>query len=155
MARPRRIQHTIWTSPSPSDFLRWENLILKGLDPTAAARDLGFGGSSTFKRADPVKHAAVLEVWRERRDTDDVKLARDTLREITRAKKAPAAARVTAATTLGKAAGMFDETQRIELSGPQGGAIEVDIAGAAARLREKLAAILDDAGEGDAAASDS
>ena len=153
MARPRRIQHTIWTSPSPSDFLRWENLILTGLDPTAAARELGFGGSSTFKRADATKHAEVLEVWRERRDADDVKLARDTLREIAVKKRAPAAARVSAASTLGKAAGMFDDTQRVEISGPGGRPLEVDT-DAAARLREKLAALVDDAGEGDAVPAD-
>lgn len=136
MARPRRIQHTIWTMPSPSDFKRWEALILSGADPSHAAKDLGFGGSSTFKRTDPVQHAAVLEVWRERRDADDVKLARDTLREITRAKKAPAAARVTAAATLGKAAGMFDETQRIEVSVPDGISVTVEDA------RERLARLV-------------
>ena len=147
---------SIWTSPSPSDFDRWEALILKGDDPSHAAKELGFGGSSTFKRTDPVKHAEVLQVWRERRDADDVKLARDTLREIAEAETSPlitAAARVSAATTLGKAAGMF-EADKLEISGPQAGPLEVDIAGAAARLREKLAALLDDGGEGDAATGD-
>lgn len=147
---------SIWSSPSPSDFKRWEALILAGADPSHAAKDLGFGGSSSFKRADPTKHAEVLQVWRERQQADDRKTARDTLREIAEAGTSmlvPAAARVSAASTLGKAAGMF-EADKLEISGPQGGPLEVDIAGAAARLREKLAALLDDAGEGDAAAGD-
>ncbi len=141
---------SIWTSPSPSDFDRWSALVAAGQDPSHAAKDLGFGGSSTFKRIDSTRYAEVLEVWRERRDADDRKTARDTLREIADSETSmlvSAAARVSAATSLGKAAGMFDETQRVELTGRDGGPLEVDVAGAAARLREKLAAVVDDGAE--------
>lgn len=154
MPRKRTPGLNIWAEPSPSDFARWEALILDGADPSHAAKTLGFAGSLTFKRANETKHGEVLAVWRERRDADDRKTARDTLREIAKAKKAPAAARVTAASTLAKAAGMFDETQRVELSGPGGGPLEVDVAGAAARLCEKLAALVDDGAEAAALPAD-
>lgn len=124
---------SIWTTPSPSDFDRWHQLILTGKNPSDAAQELGFGGSSTFKRTDPTRHAEIMEVWREHRDTADVTLARDTLREITADSEAPHAARVSAASTLGKAAGMFDETQRVELTVPDGIAVTVEDA------RDKLA----------------
>ena len=153
MPRKRTPGLNIWAEPSPSDFKRWEALVIAGDDPSHAAKTLDFAGSLTFRRADPVKHAEVLDVWRERRDADDRKTARDTLREIAAKKKAPPAARVSAAATLGKAAGMFDETQRVEISGPGGRPLEVDT-DAAERLREKLAALVDDAREGDAIPAD-
>jgi hypothetical protein len=42
---------SFWTEPSPSDFDRWEALIAEGRDPSSAAKELGFNGSSAFKRA--------------------------------------------------------------------------------------------------------
>lgn len=61
---------SIWTEPSPSDWDRWEALIHPEniddrLDPGPAARQLGFRGSSAFKRADSVRHGEALEHWRE------------------------------------------------------------------------------------------
>jgi hypothetical protein len=143
VARKRSITRTIWDQPSPSDFKRWEDLIVKGADPSHAAKELGFGGSSTFKRVDPVKHAEVLEVYRERRDADDRKLARDVLREIAADEEAPPATRVQAAQHVGKAGGLFDDTQRVELTGKDGGPIEVertDVEAEIERIMARLAA---------------
>lgn len=58
---------SVWTSPSPSDFDRWRKRVLAGANPSEAARALGFKGSSSFKRADPARHAEILEEWRELR----------------------------------------------------------------------------------------
>jgi hypothetical protein len=57
---------TIWTQPSPSDFDRWEALLLAGQEPSTAAKSLGHT-CSAFRRADPARHAELLELSREAR----------------------------------------------------------------------------------------
>lgn len=87
--------------PSPSDFDRWQQLVDRGeLDPSEAARNLGFRGSSQFRRADPLRHAEVLQSWRERQVSEDRTLARKTLRAVADDREAPEAARVSAANSL-------------------------------------------------------
>jgi hypothetical protein len=54
--------------PSPGDFDAWERLIGDGREPSIAARELGFLGSSSFRRVDPERHARVLAVSREVRE---------------------------------------------------------------------------------------
>lgn len=162
---------SIWTEPSPSDWDRWEELIFKadnGSEPGDAARALGFGGSSTFKRSDPVRHAEILDKWREDRKEQDRQTVRDTLRDnIARAMEptpilykgeptgyfewaGPVALR--AAELLGKDAGMFQE--RVELSGPEGGPMEVtnpDVAAAIDRLTSGIVRLAARAAERNAA----
>lgn len=52
--------------PSPSDFDRWEALLITGVEPSTAAKELGYT-SSQFKRSDRERHAAALELSREAR----------------------------------------------------------------------------------------
>jgi AraC-like DNA-binding protein len=58
------------SQPSPSDFDRWRELILGGQTPHDAAVELGFRGSSAFRRADRERHAEVLDEWRRIRDAE-------------------------------------------------------------------------------------
>lgn len=117
---------SIWTEPSPSDFDRWEQKVAEGIDPSRAARDLGFRGSSQFKRADPVRHAEVLELWRETQTADDRTTARDTLRTIAESTTVEPKDRVRAAELLGKGSGYLDAKTTLEVSGPAGGPIEIE-----------------------------
>lgn len=55
---------SVWNEPSPSDFDRWRALVDDGLDPSQAARELGFAGSGRFRRANAERHAEVLDLWR-------------------------------------------------------------------------------------------
>lgn len=134
----------IWTEPSPSDWERWETLIFEdGSTPSDAAKLLGFGGSSTFKRSDPAQHANVLDRWRADRDEGDRQTARETFREVVDRSlvavpvlnkqgdptgewtyDAPAALR--AAELLGKSAGMFTDRIDVAIGGPNGGPIEIE-----------------------------
>ena len=57
-----------WTEPSPSDFDRWEALVAEGKDPSRAAKELGFNGSSAFKRVNQERHAEVLALSRDVRE---------------------------------------------------------------------------------------
>lgn len=57
---------TIWQQPSPSDYDQWVALLIQGTEPSAAAKQLGFT-CSAFRRTDPDKHAAALEISREAR----------------------------------------------------------------------------------------
>jgi hypothetical protein len=52
--------------PDSSDFDRWEALLVTGVEPSTAAKDVGFT-SSAFKRADAERHAAALALSREAR----------------------------------------------------------------------------------------
>lgn len=52
--------------PSPSDWQRWEQLLEQCAEPPAAAQSLGYT-SSRFRREDPDRHAAALELSREAR----------------------------------------------------------------------------------------
>lgn len=112
-----------WTEPSPSDFDRWEKLIEDGADPSEAGRQLGFRGSSAFRRANPHRHAETIEWWRDIRDGQDRTLARDTFREIAGSHEASESARVQAAAQLAKTSGMLAD--RVEVTGAHGGAVEV------------------------------
>lgn len=58
---------SVWTQPSPSDFDRWEELLVKGVEPASAARELGFTASA-FRRSDPERHAECLALGREARE---------------------------------------------------------------------------------------
>lgn len=117
---------SIWTTPSPSDTDRWQALVLDGEDPSTAARQLGFAGSSAFRRADKQRHAEVLDLWRETQRAQDRKLARDTLREIAGSTNSSETARVQAADRLARASGYIGDKVELELSGPDGGPIEIE-----------------------------
>jgi hypothetical protein len=54
------------TQPSPSDFDRWEQLVLEGQEPSTAAKQLGFT-CSRFRFASPERHAQILEGGKEAR----------------------------------------------------------------------------------------
>lgn len=151
----------VWSEPSPSDWDRWETLIFEeGSSPSDAAKLLGFGGSSAFKRSDRERHAQVLERWRADRDETDRQTARETFREVVERSlvatpvltkdgdhsgewtyDAPSALR--AAELLGKSAGMFSD--RLEVSGPDGGAVKVEIEDRSASLAD-IARVLVEAG---------
>lgn len=113
------------TEPSPSDFDRWQQLIVDGRDPSQAARELGFNGSTTFKRADPARHADALEIHRERWRSEDRVLARDTLRNVALTGENEGA-RVSAANTLAKMGGLLDDVHKVEVTGAEGGPIAVE-----------------------------
>lgn len=114
-----------WTEPSPSDFDRWEQLIAEGDDPSRAAKALGFGGSSSFKRADAQRHAETLAWWREARQQDDVEYVRDKLRDNVEAAMSEGERNAAnrGLELIGKQAGMFDD--RIEID--HGGPVEVHV----------------------------
>lgn len=57
---------TIWQQPSPSDYDRWVALLIQGDEPSQAAKAIGFT-CSAFRRTDPDKHTAALEISREAR----------------------------------------------------------------------------------------
>lgn len=59
---------------SPQDFDRWQALVEQGIDPSTAARQVGRKGSSAFRRTDAARHQAVLQIWRDQKETqvDDV-----------------------------------------------------------------------------------
>jgi hypothetical protein len=119
----------VWSEPSPSDFERWEALVSEGATPHDAARECGFNGSSTFRRADPVRHAELMAWWRDVRDATNQAYVRDKLR--VNAEQAmngePYRGEVAnrALELLGKTAGLFTE-RTVEVTGANGGPIEIE-----------------------------
>jgi len=75
--RARGLRVSVWTSPSPSDFDRWRELVLDGQSPHDAAVRLGFRGSSAFRRADRERHGEVLNAWRAVRDAGKTSAAKE------------------------------------------------------------------------------
>lgn len=57
---------SVWDLPSPSDFDRLDELLLTGMEPSTAAKQLGFT-MSAFRRADRARHAESLDLSREAR----------------------------------------------------------------------------------------
>lgn len=130
--------------PSPSDFDRWEALVYeKRIPPWEAAKQLGFGGSSTFKRTDPQRHYELLTWWRASIEEEDREYVRDKLKEnVEQAMRAvPVLDREgneigeftfrgdvanRSLELLGKTVGMFADTQRVELTGADGGAVAIE-----------------------------
>jgi hypothetical protein len=100
--------------PSPSDWDRWLSLVLAGRDPSEAARELRLTASA-FRRENPGKHAAVLDLSREVRAGADRDLVRDKLREVTANTEHPQWGKSTE--LLAKTAGMLDDRTRLEVSG--------------------------------------
>lgn len=124
-------------TPSPSDFDRWEQLIAQGDDPSQAAKQLGFGGSSSFKRADRARHAEALEWWRTNTRQADVEYVRNNL--VVNVETARLAGDLPASNKalelIGKHAGMFDDHLEIEHTGEVGVVVDHDIEGILGTLR--------------------
>lgn len=132
-----------WSEPASAEWEKWEEAVYSGRNPGVAARDLGLGGSSAFKRSDPERHRRAMDYWRANRDETDSDYVREKLRE--NAEHAMAATPVLgedgdpigvytyqgnvankSLELLGKAAGMFDETVKHEVSGPEGAPIQLE-----------------------------
>jgi hypothetical protein len=112
-----------WREPSPSDWDRWLSLVLKGRDPSEAARELRLTASA-FRRENPGKHAAVLDLSREVRAGADRDLVRDKLREVTANTEHPQWGKSTE--LLAKTAGMLDDRTRLEVTGAEGGPVQIE-----------------------------
>lgn len=66
--RPEVPPLSIWTEPSPSDWDRWEDRLRAGEPPAAAARAVRDDLTcSAFRRSDPVRQKAALEMGQEAR----------------------------------------------------------------------------------------
>jgi hypothetical protein len=125
-----------WTEPSPSDFDRWEELLVQGEEPSTAAKKLGFT-CSAFKRASTDRHGAALSLSREARayfadEKADVWVvepdASPHLRVAWLKRNQPA----------------FREKQELALTGPDGGVLAVAIVDEeerASALARKLAGL--------------
>lgn len=108
---------TIWTQPSPSDFDRWEARLLAGEEPSSAARAEGHTASA-FRRTNPERHAAALELGREARagyaDERGEKWALD-----------PEASDSMRLAWLKRWNNAWDGRQKVELTGAEGGPVEL------------------------------
>lgn len=163
---------TIWQQPSPSDWDRYLAAISAGTPPFDAARAEGMTCSAFRRDAKRKGNEELAERYAQalvdRRDHREAYVEEKLVENVERSMQAVEVLDNKGHPTgvwryegsianrslelLGKQVGMFSD--KLELTGAEGGPIEVDIAGKAARLREKLAALLDDAGEGDAATGD-
>lgn len=126
------------------DWSQWVVLIEEGSDPSTAAKLIGFGGSSAFRRADRERHGEIMERWRDDRDETDRQFVRDTLKE--NVERAMTAAPVLdregketgeytyqgqvanrALELIGRDVGMFREQIAVELTGAKGAPLEVTV----------------------------
>lgn len=122
---------TIWTQPSPSDFDRWEALILDGREPSSAARELGFT-CSRFRFANPERQKQILEAGKQARaDYVDERVEVRALAE-----DAAPAILLAWARRWNRA-----YTERQEISGAEGGPIEFAVQEAREQLNARLAGI--------------
>lgn len=110
--------------PSPSDWDRWIARLLDGEEPSEAAR-AERQTCSAFRRQDPGRHGEALQMSREIRAGADRDLVRNKLRTVVGDTGHPQWAK--GAELLAKHAGMFDETQRVEITGDGGGPVEVTV----------------------------
>ena len=126
------VRVSVWTEPSPSDFDRWEQKIIEGEEPSTAARALGHTASA-FRRANSVRHAEILETGREiRAGVADERMERWAV-----ADDAPPAIRLAWARRHNRA-----YSDKLELTGADGGKVEVTVEDAREKLAAKLAAVV-------------
>lgn len=118
---------SVWTEPSARDFDRWEALLIDGIEPSIAARELGFTASA-FRRANPERHAECLATSRESR----AGVVDERMELWALADDAPPAILLAWARRWNPA-----YTNRVALTGAGGGAVSVSVEDA----REKLAQV--------------
>lgn len=125
------VRVSIWTEPSPSDFDRWEALIVDGGEPVTAARSLGHTWSA-FKRANEKRHAGIITTSREiRAGSVDERMEKWAV-----ADTAPPAIRLAWARRWNRA-----YADKLELTGADGGEVAVTVEDARDKLARKIAAL--------------
>lgn len=108
-----------YSDPSPSDFDRWEELLETGMEPSTAAKQLGFT-CSRFRRANTDRHAGALTLSREARAHKADELAEEW------ATAEDASPHVQVA-FLKRWQPLFRERHEVALTGADGGVLEVEI----------------------------
>ena len=122
---------SIRTEPSPSDFDRWQALLIAGEESSTAARSLGHT-SSAFRRVNSERHAECLATCREAR----AGAVDEQMEKWAIADDAPPAIRLAWAKRWNRA-----YSDRVELTGADGGAVSVTVEDAREKLARKIAEI--------------
>ena len=130
-----------WSEPCPGEWERIEQAVIDGQHPFDAARSEGFT-LSALKRHDKQRHAELLELaWGEDRSFVRQKLRANTERAMQEHDYQGAVAN-RALELIGKHAGMFEDTTRVELTGGDGGPVQIEDRSARVdRVLEVLAAV--------------
>lgn len=116
---------SVWTAPSPSDIDRAAQRIADGTEIAEACRQEGFT-LTRLRQTDRQAWAELRQLWHDVQGVEDRTTARDTLREVATKTSAEDKDRVAAAVHLGKASGYLADTQRVELTGSEGGPVQVE-----------------------------
>ena len=119
---------SIRTEPSPSDFDRWQLLLIAGEESSTAARSLGHT-SSAFRRVNSERHAECLAASREAR----AGAVDEQMEKWAIADDAPPAIRLAWARRWNPA-----YSNRVELTGANEGPVRVTVEDARAKLARKI-----------------
>lgn len=133
-ARPparRRSARKLLAEPSPSDWNRWEERLAAGQEPSAAAMAVGYT-SSQFRRVDSERHRELLNMSHQAR----AELVDRTFDDWALAGDAAVPIRLAWAKRWNPA---YSDKATVEMTGPQGGPLEVRVDVTFTQLQELLA----------------
>lgn len=133
-ARPparRRSARKLLAEPSPSDWNRWEERLAAGQEPSAAAMAVGYT-SSQFRRVDSERHRELLNMSHQAR----AELVDRTFDDWALAGDAAVPIRLAWAKRWNPA---YSDKATVEMTGPQGGPLEVNVDVTFQQLQQLLA----------------
>jgi len=115
----KRSTRKLLAEPSPSDWKRWEDRLAAGQEPSAAAMAVGYT-SSQFRRVDPDRHRALLDMSHQAR----AELVDRTFDDWALADDAAVPIRLAWAKRWNPA---YTDKATVEMTGPEGGPVEVKV----------------------------
>lgn len=134
----KRSAKRLLAEPSPSDWERWEERLAAGQEPSAAAMAVGYT-SSQFRRLDPGRHRALLDMSHQAR----AELVDRTFDDWALAEDAAVPIRLAWAKRWNPA---YSDKSTVEMTGPAGGPVEVKVDVTFPQLQQLLAQRAGDAG---------
>lgn len=127
----KRSAKRLLAEPSPSDWERWEERLAAGQEPSAAAMAVGYT-SSQFRRLDPDRHRALLDMSHHAR----AELVDRTFDDWALAEDAATPIRLAWAKRWNPA---YTDKATVEMTGPEGGPVEVKVDVTFQQLQQLLA----------------